>query len=326
MLIREDIIERIRNGFSQSAVARELNISRFGVQSIWKKYVMSGHVNDLSRSGRPRVLDERSTRQLIRLSKKNPKATAPELKMEWETNRNISMSTVKRILRRHGLFGRIAAKKPLLTRKHVMRRKRWCSDYMNLGQSFWDSVIFTDECRFELYPRTREYVRRPTKTKYLERYTTKTVKHGGKSLMVWGAIKSDGSRTIIRCPGILNSVTYQDVLRSGLLPFYESTNVFQQDGAPCHTAASTISFLEKERICLLSDWPAQSPDLNIIESLWSKLKSRVCKRKTSNIDDLWNICEDEWYAIPNADIKNLFQSITRRLKDVIQKKGGHTSY
>ena len=55
----------------------------------------------------------------------------------------------------------------------------------------------------------QKYVRRNTNTRYHERFTSKTVKHGGKSIMVWGAIKSDRSRTFVKCPARLNSVEYQ---------------------------------------------------------------------------------------------------------------------
>ena len=54
--------------------------------------------------------------------------------------------------------------------------------------------------------------------------TTKTIKHGGQSILVWGAKKIDSSPTLLRCPPRLNSFEYQDVLRRGLLPFkYLST-------------------------------------------------------------------------------------------------------
>ena len=40
----------------------------------------------------------------------------------------------------------------------------------------------------------------PPGTRYDAKYTTKTVKFGGKSLMVWGVIREDGTRVLIRCP------------------------------------------------------------------------------------------------------------------------------
>ena len=56
-----------------------------------------------------------------------------------------------------------------------------------------------------LYENKREYVWRSINKRYHSEFTTKTVKHGIKSLMLWGAIKSDGSRIITRCPIKLNS-------------------------------------------------------------------------------------------------------------------------
>jgi len=38
------------------------------------------------------------------------------------------------------------------------------------------------------------------------------VKFGGRSILLWGPIKEDGSRILLRCPPILISATYQSVL------------------------------------------------------------------------------------------------------------------
>ncbi|CAJ0924587.1 unnamed protein product [Ranitomeya imitator] len=37
----------------------------------------------------------------------------------------------------------------------------------------------------------------------------------------------------------------------------------------------------------LKDWPAQSPDMNIIEHVWSRMKEEAWKTKPKNLDELW---------------------------------------
>ena len=55
---------------------------------------------------------------------------------------------------------------------------------------------------------------------YYNKYTCKTLKYGGISLLVWGAIRADFYRILIQCPPRLGSQEYQDVLRIGLLALY----------------------------------------------------------------------------------------------------------
>ena len=75
-------------------------------------------------------------------------------------------------------------------------------------------------------------------------------------------------------------------------------------------------------------WPAQSPDMNPIENLWSILKRRLEKYNNlpSNVHELWERTQQEWYNIEPQIIKNLIDSMPRRLKALKRSKGKWTKY
>ena len=87
-----------------------------------------------------------------------------------------------------------------------------------------------------------------------------------------------------------------------------------------------MKYLDDKQICLLFDWPLQSPDINIIENLWSILKAKVYKRCPKTAEELWSAIEEEYKSIDASAIIGLYDSIPRRLKAVLQNKGEHTKY
>ena len=122
------------------------------------------------------------------------------------------LDTVKRILRKAGLHGRVVAKKLLLNRGHIKKRLLWCKLYLEMDVGSWRNFIFSGEARLELYSKRRQYVRRSVGQRFQSKYTLKTVKYGGPSILLWGAIRGDGAKVFCRCPPILNSKDYQTVL------------------------------------------------------------------------------------------------------------------
>lgn len=323
---RWKIISDIKSGKSQRQVAKINKVSRRSVQEIIKKYIKTGTIQDLPRSGRPSLTSSAENRYLIYLSKRHPTHTASDLMSNWHTNVSVSIDTTKRILRKYGLCGRVAARKPYLNKIQIRKRLRWSKCYSSWNEEQWGKVIFSDESRVELFSRTRKYVRRMKGNRFLSEYTSTTSKYGGKSLMVWGAIKYDGSRSLIKCDGNVNSIEYQSILRRGLIPIYNPQDIFIQDNAPCHRSASTVEFLGNEGICYVDDWPPQSPDLNIIENLWYDIKRNVSRRHPKSVDELWNYFQEEWNAYPVEKIKNLYLSLPRRMKAVKMSRGHTTKY
>lgn len=142
--------------------------------------------------------------------------------------------------------------------------------------------------------------------------------------MVWGAIRGDGLRILSRCEKNVDSSEYQRVLNAAFPIICSPRTLFQHDGAPAHRSRSTSDFLRKKAIRLLPDWPPQSPDLNVIENLWDELKRRISFSKPATLEELWEIAQREWEAIPNETIIKLYDSMPRRVSAVLGNKGGNT--
>ena len=69
------------------------------------------------------------------------------------------------------------------------------------------------------------------------------------------------------------------------------------------------------------NWPAQSPDLNLIENLWHGINVIIAKNKTSNKRELIENIIQVWHHIVTPEeLGNLVQSMPIRCKAVIQNK------
>ena len=98
-------------------------------------------------------------------------------------------------------------------------------------------------------------------------YVTGTKKFS-PSIMLWGAIRADGCKVLLKCEGSVDQNEYQRLLHNGLPQIYSTKYILMHDGAPCRRARSKTEYLRQKAVRILKDWPAQSTDLNIIENLW----------------------------------------------------------
>lgn len=129
----------------------------------------------------------------------------------------------------------------------------------------------------------------------------------------------------------IDSEKYQGVVSKGL-PSIRSIFanqprwILQQDGARCHTSRSTRKWFREQDLEILDPWPANSPDLNIIENLWPVLKERVYMRSFRTEQGLFRIVKEEWDKIELREIRKLVRSVPDRLQQVLDRDGGHTDY
>jgi hypothetical protein len=75
------------------------------------------------------------------------------------------------------------------------------------------------------------------------------------------------------------------------------------------------------------DWPAQSPDLNLIENLWAIMKRNITAQIIArSFGDLDKRLLNERWSIPQETINELIDTMLSRVQTVIDSYGGPTKY
>uniref|UniRef100_A0A8C5N0X9 Transposase n=1 Tax=Leptobrachium leishanense TaxID=445787 RepID=A0A8C5N0X9_9ANUR len=197
---REEVITLHRKGNGYKKIAKMLNIPRETIGSIIRKFKAKGTVETLPGRGRKKMLTSTAVRYLKRRVEKSPRVTAEELIKDLsDVGTEVSAQTIRRTLRNEGLHARTPRRTPLLSPKNKKSRLQYAKGHVDKPQKFWDSVLWTDETKLELFgPMDQRYVWRRKNKAYEEKNTLPTVKHGGGSIMLWGCFASAGTGKLQR--------------------------------------------------------------------------------------------------------------------------------
>jgi transposase len=100
---------------------------------------------------------------------------------------------------------------------------------------------------------------------------------------------------------------------------------FQQDNAAAHGARLTISNLEDRNIPCIP-FPAKSPHLNPIETIWNIMKDWIASNYPDYISTLstqHEIVQKAWDAVGVDAWYRILETMPQRIRDVIAAEGGH---
>jgi hypothetical protein len=218
----------------------------------------------------------------------------------------------------------------------------------------WRQVVFSDRAKFPFsFPGVQvpscKWVRRG------ESWTAPKPNHASVvnlycGLTIWGMTKPHivtGTTGLKHTQPFLNkqgkearNITaseYQEVLEKTLLPSAQRklsdrgqcSFTFQQDNDPTHRGAKGwIKKWSKQRVkvMFMDNWPPNSPDLNPIENVWAWVNRKVRAKGCSSFKEFQAEVLNTLNHIPQTLINHLYESMPRRIKQVLEKEGDKIQY
>lgn len=330
--VQKAILRGRQQGYTHAALAKQFSISTSAVTKVLQRISNQGGVLIKKSSGRPRITSKLTDRNILRISRSNPRLTAVDILREIhiEENPKLSIRTVRRRLQMASLNGRRPVKKPLISKKNRKARVEFAKAHLNWSLDQWKNILWSDESKFMLFGSDGiQYVRRPIGARYDPKYQLPTVKHGGGSVLVWGCFSYNGVGPLHKIDGKMDRQMYIHILETVMRPYarrsFGRNFIFQQDNDPKHSAKATQQWFDRRRVCLMK-WPSQSPDLNPIEHLWEELKQRLKQLTARNATQRFAQIQEQWMKIPQNKIRTLVESMPRRCQAVIDAKGYPTKY
>ncbi|UYV83083.1 hypothetical protein LAZ67_22002145 [Cordylochernes scorpioides] len=305
-----------RAGWSIRQIAADTHFGASTVHRLWRRWLEQGNVAIYRNVGATRVTSARVDRRILRQAVAAPQATCTAILQHVQNtlDHSISTRTISRRLVANGLHSCRPLRRLPLTPPNKGQRLEWCRA-RSTWMTEWHRVVFSDEFRFCLSSdsrRVRVWRRRGERSNPAAIVERPTVRQRG--IMVWGAIAYDSRSPLLRIQGTMTAQRYvDDVLRPVTLPYLQGVPnaLYQQDNARPHTARISQQALQDVQML---PWPPYSPDLSPIEHVWDIIGRRLHALPQPRLEDeLWQMVEEEWRAIPQDAIRTLIDSLPRRV-------------
>ena len=319
-----NILKSISNEFKRGTSIRKLS-KLFSIPKSSIYYNLKYRTIQKKIPGKKPIINKNDKRKIISVvdnyNSRNEFCSSSIIRKEL--NLKCCNRTIQRCLRQMQLKYFSVSKTFHLTPSMKRRRVEMAKRYIIDGQN-WKSVVFSDEKYFTLKGADLKY--------YWSRESDKPLRfnrlYRSSGVMVWAMLMPNGLLSYRILEGKQNSSKYINILTTSAMAImklnYRSTLTYQHDNAPIHVSKQTKKALKNCDLKVI-EWPAYSPDLNIIENVWAILGREIYKYgAVQNLGELRTRIKE---AIMNFNetkqntVSNLYESIPERLVAVICQRG-----
>jgi hypothetical protein len=332
-------------GIKPADICTRLNIARSTLQYTLSQDPLRDNGVSLPRSGRPKSYTDADERIILRHVRNNPKDAYKQVLDGCGLT--FSKSTLKKILKKHGIANWRAKRRPFLTPAHAAKRLAWCLRHRHRRDEEWGMVAWSDECSVERGRGKRaEWVFRTPAQKWNPEMVQTYGTNKNMKVMVWASFWDRARSSLYIMDRDFESkkhgysaASYLEVLNAEVAPIFEGLEPgyqFMQDNAAIHTARKVKEWFIDQGIELLQDWPPYSPDLNPIEHIWWHLKARfydmfpevaACKSESEHARQAMESClQAAWDTLDNTLFEKVGGSMRSRIEACIEANGWHTKY
>lgn len=311
---------------------KSLGVKRDFVYRTIRRYRDTSSFDDRKRSGRPRSA---RTERVIKITRERIRRKPQRSVRKMATDLNVSKTTMHRVLK-DDLGCQAFKKRKVHGVSAASKQKRFERAALMLSRHAGEEFVFSDEKLFVL-----QQSHNPQNDR-LWAYTSKNISdkdrniprfQSAASVMVWGGICKRGKLPLVFIEkGVkINAAYYKaEVLEKVVKPSVERMYgkdhyVFQQDGAPSHTAnlvqnwcrTNLTDFLAKD------EWPPSSPDLNPLDFfVWSYMLSKINEYRVPTLARFKTVILRIWEEMPMKVVRAACEGFEKRLKLVKKVKGG----
>lgn len=330
-------------------IAQKLHRSERWVTDNWRK----GYEHCFTEfgGGRPEKLSEESKKIVIENSGKRQRSCRRVAKEIFQKcGEVVSRSTIQRYRVKQGLKAFHVIPKPMKSATNIEDRLWFCDYLHQWGEYDFIHLAPSDEffvwtVRRPNYQNDRVWSLSLEDVQNDERY--QELSAWPQCIGIFICFTAVKLMWVIKDDGASWDGAYyrQSILTENVIPFLSdprnvldpSEVVYLHDNAPCHKANATQALLKDSEIDFFdrTQWPGNSPDLNVAEDIGSILMDKVESlmiaengaNRTSKVVLLQHL-ENVLHELQNETelFENLLKSYPQRLRAVREANGGHTKY